>query len=299
VILLDSREGSWQLSRFEPLRSLLPVCPACQGLPADCLACRQWDKSIEYKGSKGAYVSVGRQLSRITTSQGEGGPDALICGNGPSGPLLVAAEVKSVSDLLSSAATGRLQSATEGQVPAMLADYDQNWLIWYGTVRYGAGGGLETPAGRNANGGCIWGPYTHDGRRDGRPVRNEFFRRMLIAVAAMGVHVHRVHDAREAAVWLAELHGYWTKGYDEHGFTRVFNAAPRFPQTVTGYTRDELMRARRVFDRYSGLGMERSLAVAKHFGSVREMANADEKEWQKVPGIGKGIAAAMVREFNS
>lgn len=302
MILLDSREGSWQLSRYEPLRSLLATCLACQGLPvADCPECRQWDKSHDNGPGrpKGRHEMTGRKLSHITTSRSEGGPDALIVGNGPSGSLLVAAEVKEVRDLLSSAGTGRLQSSTEGQLPAMLADYDQNWLVWYGTVRYGVGGGLEAPVSRNERGQCVWGPFTHDGKRDGKPIRNELLRRMLIAVAAMGVHVHRVHDAKDAAVWLSELHAYWTKGYDEHGFTKVFNQAPRFPQTVGGCTREELDRARRVFDRYPGLGMERSLAAAKHFGSVREMANATEKEWREVPGVGPVIAAGVVKGFNS
>lgn len=39
----------------------------------------------------------------------------------------------------------------------------------------------------------------------------------------------------------------------------------------------------------------RAQAVAGHFRTVRDMANATEKEWEEVPGIGKKTAEAAVR----
>jgi ERCC4-type nuclease len=289
MILLDSRDGSYPLARIEPLRTLLPTCPTCQGrasgvhLSQYCAPCR----------------STGRQLSHITTSRGEGGPDVLMIGNGPSGPITVAVEVKSIRDLLQAADTGRLQAEGEGQLPLMLADYDQSWLLWYGTIRCGDSGHLEEPGGSGPNGRCLWRPFTKNGSQGGKPLPCEFLDALLIAVAAMGVHVHHVGSEKQAARWLASLYRYWTKPYDEHKFTHTFNAAPRFPKAIPGVTSEQLERARRVFDRYPGLGMERALAAARHFGSVKEMANADEVEWRKVPGIGKVIAAAVVKGFNS
>lgn len=279
--LLDSREGSFELANLEPVRSLLPVCPQCTG--PGCPACR----------------GTGRKLSRITTSSGEGGPDALICGNGPSGPLLIAVEVKSLRDLIQAADTGRLQAQGEGQLPAMLADYQQSWLLWYGNVRCGESGHLEEPRGKGDNGRCLWGPFTKNASREGKPLPCDYLDAMLLAIAAMGVHVHHVSSKREAARWLGSLYRYWNKPWADHSFTHTFNCAPRFPQQIPGVTSQQLERARRVFDRYPGLGMRRSIDAAKHFGSVREMANADEGEWQKVPGIGKVIAAAVVKGFRS
>lgn len=300
-LLLDKREGSWQLARLEPLRSLLPTCPVCKGQPvADCPGCRQFDKSIYNRetGTWGKYVAVGRQLSHITTSRGEGGPDVLICGNGPDGPILIAVEVKSVRDLIASADTGRLQ-ADNGQLQAMLADYQQSWLLWYGAIRCGDDGNLEEPGGRGENGRCLWKPFTKNASPTGRPLSCEFLDAMLFAVASMGVHVAHVGTERQAARWLASLYRYWSKPYAEHKFTHTFKDVSRFPKAIPGVTAEQRDRAAVVVDRYPGLGYQRALAAAKHFPSVQAMANADEKEWVKVPGIGKVIAASVVKRFNS
>lgn len=299
MILLDSREGSWQLARSEPLRSMLPPCGLCEGLGR----AMGYGESVSLSPVVGACTAcrgTGRRLSRITTSRGEGGPDVLIVGNGPNNKsILIAAEVKTYSDLFFSARTGRLQSETEGQLSAMLADYDQCWLVWYGTVRFGERpeDPLTVPVGRGPGGQCVWGPLTHNGTREGKPVRTDFLDGLLLAVAAEGVHVLHLPTERRVAQWLAALHRYWTKPYDEHTFTRTFNTAPRFPKVVPNATAEQVERAGRVFDRYPGLGIERALAAARHFPSVRAMANATEKEWMEVPGVGKGLAPQIVKAF--
>lgn len=290
TFLLDDRKGSANLANFEPVRSLLAPCPSCNGTgkhpdatPKNPAPCR----------------GTGRQLSRITTSSGPGGPDVLICGNGPNGPLLVAVEIKELRELIQAADTGRLQADGEGQLQAMLADYHQCHLLWYGVVRCNDSGFLEEPGGRGDNGRCLWRPFTKNAanRDGGRPLPCEFLDAMLLAIARLGVHVWHVGTERQAARWLGSLHSSWTKPWHEHTFTRTFSSAPRMPHVIDGYTREQVARARRVFDRYPGLGMERSLAAALHFGSVLEMANATEAEWRLVPGIGKGIAANVFKAF--
>lgn len=293
MLLLDNREGSYRLAHHEPVRSLLATCPACAGKGVgsgyDCNPCR----------------GTGRQLSRITTSAGVQGPDVLIVGDGPSGPLLVAVEVKSLSDLISSADTGRLQAQGEGQLDVMLRDYAQSWLLWYGNVRRGDSGQLEEPGGRGDNGRCLWRPYTKNGTRDGRPLPYSYLAALLLAVARMGVHVQHTTTERDAALWIGDLYDSWTKPWSEHRFTNTFSSAPRFPKVVTdpatGLPVPEkvLARARRIFDRYTGLGMERSLAVALHFPSVQAVANATIAELREVPGIGPVIAKAVHDEFRS
>lgn len=289
TLLLDSRAGSYQLAKYEPVRSLLPACPACAGTGNHPTATSR---------SPAPCRGTGRQLSLITpaSSPSSGGPDALICGQGPTGPLLVAVEIKELRELIQAADTGRLQAEPDGQLPVMLANYSQSWLLWYGVVRCGESGYLEEPR-RNGSGHTIWRPFTHNGDAEGRPLKCSFLHGLLFAVARMGVLVGHVSNTREAAQWLGDLHASWTKPWDDHTFTRTFRSAPRFPLHIDGVSERERRRARRVFDRYTGLGMERSLAAAKYFGSVQEMANATPEEWERVPGIGPGIAAHVTKEF--
>jgi Helix-hairpin-helix domain len=307
TLLLDNREGSWQLARLEPIRSLLPPCIFCGGTGKVTRVGQIMDPCPTCRGT-------GRQLSRITTSQGEGGPDVLIAGQGPNGPVLVAVEIKELRELIQATDTGRLQAPGEGQLPAMLADYDQSWLLWHGTVRCGDSGVLEEPRGRGDNGRCLWGPFAKNpsGRGAGSGAGNadsgagparglpcSYLDGLLLAVARMGVHVHHVPNEREAARWLGVLYDSWTKPWDEHRFTRTFKDVTRFPQVIAGTTEEQIARARRIADRYPGLGVERALAAARYFGSVQEMANADEATWMKVPGVGKVIAAAVVKGFRA
>jgi len=51
-------------------------------------------------------------------------------------------------------------------------------------------------------------------------------------------------------------------------------------------------------DRVPGIDYKRSYDVAVHFGSVRQMVNAELKEWLAIPGIGKVIAKTACEYFS-
>jgi ERCC4-type nuclease len=44
-----------------------------------------------------------------------------------------------------------------------------------------------------------------------------------------------------------------------------------------------------------GIGYHKSAVVEKHFGSIEEMATADAGTWMEIDGIGKKLAADIVR----
>jgi ERCC4-type nuclease len=44
----------------------------------------------------------------------------------------------------------------------------------------------------------------------------------------------------------------------------------------------------------TGIGWEKSGAISHKFGSVREMANAEEKDWVEIPGVGKKLSRRIV-----
>lgn len=292
-LLLDSREGSYPLACLEPIRSLLPLCSLCGGSGRATLVGQLTEECGKCRGT-------GRHLSHLTAGDGESGPDILICGNGPDSPLLIAVEVKSLRDLFQSADTGRLQAQGTGQLQLMRATYHQSWLVVYGVVRCDTNGHLEEPRGRNESGRVTWRPFTKTGAVDGKPVKYEFLERMLVEVAAMGIHVKQVGSENEVARWVGDvLYAWWSKPYAEHKFTHTFQAPVQLPLSIPGISPAEWRRAKTLLGDYPGLGPDRAILLAKHFGSVQDMANADEKELKRVPGIGKVIAGHLHKAFRS
>lgn len=55
---------------------------------------------------------------------------------------------------------------------------------------------------------------------------------------------------------------------------------------------------RRMSKELKGIGWERSLEVEHHFESVRAMVNADVKEWESIPNIGRITAQKAVASLN-
>lgn len=206
--------------------------------------------------------------------------DVAITGNGPDGPILVGIEVKSVWDVLNSANTGRLQAT---QIPAMLATYDVNWLLYYGGHRAGRNGILEVQ--RRGK----WEPV----KLGSRPVPYGYLEAMLIDISTVGVSVHRALDVAEASAWLGVLYRWWSKPWDKHHGMRTLDKS-RGISLMPGMTA-EVLQMTKVAAALPGVGFERAVAAANHFDSVQDMINADEAEWALVPGVGKVVANAVVR----
>lgn len=205
--------------------------------------------------------------------------DVVMTGNGPDNTeLTVAVEVKSIWDLLSSASTGRLQAT---QVPAMLEQYDVSWLLYYGGHRVARDGMLEVF--KNGR----WQTL----RLGSRPVPSGYVEALMLDMTTVGVHVHRTYDVAEAVQWLGVLHRWWAKPWEKHHGMHTLDKS-RDVSLMPGMTRGTLQKAK-VAAALPGVGFERAVAAARHFRSVREMVNADAREWCVVPGIGKVVAKAV------
>lgn len=206
--------------------------------------------------------------------------DVCFHGNGPQGGVLVGVEVKSVWDLLSSANTGRLQAT---QLPAMLREYDVSWLLYYGEYRPSPRDhGLQVM--RKGK----WTSFV----LGKRAVPYGYLEALLIDITALGVRIKQVRDAREASAWLGVAFRWWSKPWTQHRGMRTFDNS-REVSLMPGMSDDTLLRAR-VAAQLPAVGFERAVAAATHFGSVREMVTAEVREWEKVPGIGRVIAKAIV-----
>lgn len=219
--------------------------------------------------------------------------DVQFVGNGPDEqPYLIGAEVKSVSDLLGSAATGRLQ-ADDGQLAKMAAEYNCWWLVVYGDVARGSKGQLGIRG--------KWGKF-HDHKVGNNTVSYSYLDALIVELQVRGAKVVRMPSAdyewpmAETAQWLGVLYAWWTKKWSEHKLMRTFNNAGEITLTP-GMPDDIYYRARvasRLLPGRGGFGYERAVAAAQHFSSVQEMVLADARTWQQVPGIGKTLAKAVV-----
>lgn len=206
--------------------------------------------------------------------------DVMLVGNGPDGEVLVGVELKSVTDLVSSTSTGRLQAT---QVPAMLDDYDVCWLLVYGAYRAGVKEGeLQIQKGPR-----WWRKY----RMGNREVPWSYVEAFLLSLSVVGVQIKHVYDMAEAARWIGVLDGWWSKPYDKHRAFRTFDHS-RDVSLMPGMSEAEMLRAR-VANCLPGVGHERAMAAARHFRSVKEMVAADREEWEEIDGIGKVISRTV------
>jgi ERCC4-type nuclease len=223
--------------------------------------------------------------------------DVAIVGNGPKGIASVGVEVKSITDLISSIETGRLQGT---QIPEMMQTYDVVWLLYYGEYRPGASsGGLEI----QTNNGT-WRQYSV-GKRE---IPWGWLESMLLTVSAAGVRVKWVGGStsktanggceglRRAAYWCGALARWYNKEWDKHRGFHTFDHSQRvsLPPGERRENKELLMRAR-VVSGIPSLGYERAIAAAKHFPGIIAMITASEEEWREVPGIGKTLSKAVVQ----
>lgn len=206
--------------------------------------------------------------------------DVCFTGNGPGNqPTLVGVEVKTVLDLIASCNNGRLQAR---QIPRMLDDYDVVYLLYYGVYRPSVRGeDLQIRKGKR------WVGY----RIGKRTVPYGYVEQMLMTLSALGVRIKHVHDTREAAKWLGELHRWWSKKWEEHRGLKVFDNS-RQPSMMPGVDRETMVKAM-VASQLPGVGYKRAMAAARYFASIREMVNAGAEEWEKVEGVGKVVGKAV------
>lgn len=107
------------------------------------------------------------------------------------------------------------------------------------------------------------------------------------------VRIVHTFDEYESARWLVAKHSWWTsKSADEHKSLKQFHV---LPPPAASIVKPGLMR--RIAKELAGVGWDKSIAVEAKFGSVREMINANEQTWQQIEGIGKVIAARIIRQI--
>lgn len=207
--------------------------------------------------------------------------DVMLTGHGPdASTVTVGVEVKSVSDLLSSIATGRLGGH---QIPGMLKSYNHSWLLVHGACRVAADNSLEV-----RGKGATWRKF-HIGKR---PVPWSYLEGFLLTATMLSpLRVKWCHNFDEAATWLTVFDHWLEKPWDKHRGLSVFDTSgTASPIPESDPVESQIARTAASLP---AIGWDRAWKAAKHFESVLAMVNAQESDWKAIKGIGPVIAKSV------
>jgi len=206
--------------------------------------------------------------------------DCCFTGNGEELPYTIGIERKAIRDLINSMVTGRLSGH---QLPGLLNSYNVIYLVVEGIYRPGNDGLIE-----------IWGRRSWETLRLGNRtfLYQEVINFLNTVCIKTGVHIWQTGTEQETVRLIMSLYHWWEKPYEKHSShirSKQVEAAYLFKPTFKQIVASAL----------PGIGTEKAKVVCNHFRTVRQMALADELEWEELPGIGKGIAEKVVRAFQT
>jgi len=215
--------------------------------------------------------------------------DIAFGGNGPRGPVEIGVERKTVNDLINSFNSGRLPTH---QLPGMVQTYPYRWIIVEGYWRPGPDNVIE-----------VFKKFGEKPTKDGRGMMmvgawypaitqtawSQLIGRTWNLEIEGACWVERTGGPRETVEIVGSLFRWWGKRWKDHrahlglekGITpdRVLFEKPSFPRLFAGI--------------FPGVEWTKSKAAAKHFHTIRRMANAGPREWRKVVGFGEKLSTTI------
>lgn len=210
--------------------------------------------------------------------------DFSFMGNGPGGmPVGVGVERKQVREIAGTIMDGRLVGH---QIPGLLACYHTVYLVVEGRWRANPLTGiLENQRGRD------WKEVEVGVRRF---MATDLVKFLTTLETMAGVRVRRTEDREGTVQEILGIYSWWTgKKWEDHS---AHHAIPSPHLEVVPFTKASLLQD--LAFRLPGVGWKRSLEVEAHFGSIQEMFNATQEEWEEIPGVGKDTARRIVEAIN-
>lgn len=195
-------------------------------------------------------------------------------------PYAIHIEVKRVGDdLVRSIINGHLSAQIS---KARDAGFNIHYLATYGELDRDPSSGL---ARRKV--------YGDRGRSWYEPLNPEikyatFMRRLYTIMVKQSVGWVKGTHLRDMCDQIVELWWWWQAPPEMH----KSDETPYTPVYLSG----DIPLTVRVAKELPMIGPKKAVEVGNYFGSVKEMVEADESEWMKIPGIGKGIAHGVVHK---
>lgn len=206
--------------------------------------------------------------------------DAAFEGRGPLGTISVGIERKTLHDLLNCIDDARLSGH---QLIGMKQMYTVRVLLLEGHWKAHDGEGWLM---EGFNAGTSWG-YCRYGSQ--RTLYSKLYR-YLISISLSGALVAYSRDLFQTCYNITEWYHYFQKRWDGHTalqeLQKVNIPTLNFKPSLTRLWANDL----------TGVGLKMSELAERHFKSPIKLANADETEWLRLPGIGVKTAQSIVRE---
>jgi ERCC4-type nuclease len=207
--------------------------------------------------------------------------DVCFEGRGPKGSITIGIERKTLHDMLNCIDDARLAGH---QVIGMKDLYDVRIVLLEGHWK------AHDPEGwlmEGFNGGTSWG---HCRYRSQRQLYSKLYR-YLISLSLGGMIVFYSRDLWHTCYNVVEAYHYFQKRFDDHTsmqeIQKVSIPTMNFKPSLT----------RRWAHDLEDVGLKISELAERHFQTPIRLANADESEWLRIPGIGVKTAQKIVREI--
>ena len=213
--------------------------------------------------------------------------DLAFMGRGVQGaPLFLGIEHKKLPDLVQSLASDRLLfqlTGTPEHPGGMFGMYDRQYLIIEGEWDHDVNGRIVTASKLRRAVTPL----------KGAPPAAVLEQRILTLETRAGLRVRWTRSQKETIRYVSALYRFWTdRDLDEHRSHLAIHAPDFDRSLVVPHSRQRLFAAM-----LPGVGYHKSEAVAKQFSSlsIEDMAALPASEWMKVEGIGKKLAADIVK----
>ncbi len=201
-------------------------------------------------------------------------------GSGADGTIQIGIERKKWGDLINSFRSGRLVGH---QIIGLLDNYQKVYLICEGIIRENKKLG-EINEWRH--GKWMKVDYSKSERARQRFAYQAVWKHLITLETKLGVELRVTSDLGETARMIEVLHEWWSEPWESH------------KSHVQAYISNQTALLRpskpswpvQFASNLPGIGWSRAIVIAKHFGSVSNMIEADEVVWRSIDGIGKIIA---------